>query len=312
MSQNIVEKLREEAVKSLFNPDNKFILAWPTWQPLIRGLANTPTATQIINLGDHLHDIFQSTAAGRDQSQVAAGGANWEALICWYLNICCIGRRTVIIKHSKDLIPEPISDAMTVNYGATPSNSESDLVAITFPDLPEYSIDKDSISVNDINGHPVAISHSGSMGYNLNDVLNALTARDFANIEVHIIQCKTNWRDNAQIPMLWDMIYHANGFNATISLGQNNYSLANTRFFSYSFATTPTGNNNYTATSMPVVRVRSLSGGNYWGLPSCTGIAQSMKEMLSRNLGNGATSNHIATLTSELPNLQTTYSYFNF
>ena len=65
MSQNIVEKLREEAVKSLFNPDNKFILAWPTWQPLIRGLANTPTATQIINLGDHLHDIFQSTAAIR-------------------------------------------------------------------------------------------------------------------------------------------------------------------------------------------------------------------------------------------------------
>ena len=26
------------------------------------------------------------------------------------------------------------------------------------------------------------------------------------------LQCKTNWNDNAQIPMLWDLIYNAQGF----------------------------------------------------------------------------------------------------
>ncbi len=314
MPQNIIEKLREEAVKQLFKPSNKFIIAWGSWQGVIRSLAPLPNPTprQIIDLGDHLHDIFYTTAHGRNQSQVSAGGANWEALVCWYLNLCNIGRRTVIIKHSKELLPEPISDAITVNYANTTSNTESDLIAITFPDLPEYNVDKDSINVNDENGHPVVINHRGPMHYNLREVLNALVARDFAQIEIHVIQCKTNWRDNAQIPMLWDMIYQAGNFRANITIGRNNNSISSARLFTYAFVTVPTGRNNYTPNSTPVIRVRNLSGGNYWGLPSRTGVASSVKEMLSRNLSNGSTTNHISTLTTELTSLSTTYSYFNF
>ena len=98
--QNIVEKLREESINRLF-AINGFNSVWPTWQEVIRQNAMTPTPRQIINLGDHLKEIFYSTNnnSGRTQSDVSGGGANWEALVCWYLNLCCIGRRTVIIKH---------------------------------------------------------------------------------------------------------------------------------------------------------------------------------------------------------------------
>lgn len=314
MSQNIIEKLREEAIRQLFKSGNKFSSVWPIWQTCIHSYAPlpTPTARQITDLGDHLREIFYTTANGRGQGEVSAGGANWEALVCWYLNLCNIGRRTVVIKHNKQLIPTPISDAITVNYGNYPSNTESDLIAITFPNLPEYTMDKDSIQINDENGQTVCINHRGTFHYNLLEVLNALVARDFAQIEIHIIQCKTNWRDNAQIPMLWDMVYKAGNFESNITVGQNNYSLSSARLFTYAFATVPTGKDNYTPTSTPVCRVRPLSGGNYWGKASSSGIASSLKEMLSRNLQHGDALPHMQTLANELPKLQTAYSYFNY
>ena len=40
-------------------------------------------------------------------------------------------------------------------------------------------------------------------------VMDALCEKHFTSLEIHIIQCKTNWNDNAQIPMLWDMVYSA-------------------------------------------------------------------------------------------------------
>ena len=46
------------------------------------------------------------------------------------------------------------------------------------------------------------------------EVSNYLCARDFDSFEIGVIQCKTNWNDNAQIPMLWDMIYS----NTTVSI----------------------------------------------------------------------------------------------
>lgn len=92
MAQNIIEKLREEAVNRLF-ATNGFNSVWSTWQGVIHQYASSPTPRQLINLGDHLKDIFYSTNtnSGRTQSDVSGGGANWEALVCWYLNLCCIG-----------------------------------------------------------------------------------------------------------------------------------------------------------------------------------------------------------------------------
>lgn len=317
MHQNIVEKLREEAIKSLFDAKG-FRNAWSTWRDKINELVPKGSANQFFDLGDHLKEIFYTTNMSkvrtdgtRSQSEVSGGGASWEALVCWYLNLCCIGRRTVVIKHNKKLIPEPISNAITVNYGTFISNTESDLIAITFPDEPEYSMDKDLIVVNDEDGNAVKIKHRGKMKYNLKEVMNALTARDFSEIEIHIIQCKTNWNDNAQIPMLWDMIYSADNFKTNISVGREGYSISNAKLFTYAFATVPTVKiDKFKRTSVSVLRVSNLSGGNYWGIKSASGIASSMKEMLGRNLSSGASSNHKTTLTSELTKLSSVYDYF--
>lgn len=312
--QNIIEKLREEAVKRLF-ATNGFATAWPIWSSVIASKTPTPTSRQIINLGDNLREIFYSTntSTARTQSDVSGGGANWEALVCWYLNLCNIGRRTVVIKHHKALIPTPISNAITVNYGNFISNTESDLIAITFPDKAEYTMNKDDISVMNEDGQLVDLYTRNK--YNFLDVLNALVARDFSEIEIHIIQCKTNWNDNAQIPMLWDMIYSSTAFKANITIGREGYNMNNARLFSYAFATVPTVKpEKITRSSVAVSRVRNLSGGNYWGKASEDGIASSIKEMLNRNLATGASINHLSSLTNAIPELTANgiYSYFNF
>ena len=38
------------------------------------------------------------------------------------------------------------------------------------------------------------------------------------------LQCKTNWNDNAQVPMLWDIIYSSNEKLNNISVGINGVS----------------------------------------------------------------------------------------
>lgn len=309
MLQNIVEYLREESINNLFST-NGFNNNWNTWKPVILDLISTKAARQILNLGDNLSNIFASTrSGGRTQSIVSGGGASWESLVCWYLNLCLIGRRTVVIKHSKKLIPTPVSDAITVNYMNFVSNTESDLIAITFPDKPEYNCDKTTINIIDAEGHEV--SPINNRKYNHKGVLDALTHRDFSDIEIHVIQCKTNWNDNAQIPMLWDMIYSANNFRNNITVGKNGYSIHDVLRFSYSFVTVPTVDiSKIKATSTSVKRVTHISGGNYWGKPTCSNISNSIKEMLARNLGTGNSNNHLTTIGSEIVKLNSDYKYF--
>ena len=317
MSENIIEYARKLSVTQLFQA-NGFNNAWETWNKVIKEqyVSNSsPTAHQIYNLADNLRAIFRTTGqAGRSQSDVAGGGANWEALVCWYLNLCLIGRRTFVIKHHKDLIPKPVSQAVTVNYGNFRSNTESDLIAITFPDKNEYTQDKDTISITDINGNDVSL-YSGK-SYQYLPVINALVARDFADIEIHIIQCKTNWNDNAQIPMLWDAVYSANTFRNGISVGYDGYSIHDSKRFTYSFVTVPSnqlvknGREQYKNTSTSVLRVINLSGGNYWGLPSKSGVASSIKELIERNLKTGSCKGVLNTIREELPELDSRYSYF--
>lgn len=313
MPQNIVEYLRECAINKLFSVAG-FSNAFPVWKTKITALTPSCTEHEYFDIGDSLQDIFFSTntSAARSQSDVSGGGANWEGLVCWYLNLCNVGRRTVVIKHHKSLIPTPVSDAITVKYGTFPSNTESDLIAITFPDKPEYSMGKDNIAINDIHGNVVPTYKGRSTKYNLLPILDALVARDFNDIEIHIIQCKTNWNDNAQVPMLWDAVYAADRFRNGITVGQNGYSIRNVNRFTYSFVTVPTVKlSKIKSDSVCVLRVRHLTGGNYWGLPSQAGIADSIKEMLISNLYSGHTLNHLTTMRSMLPALSTTYSYFN-
>ena len=318
MAQTLIEYARELAVKKLFET-NGFSSVWASWKSKINTdvfLSGTPTENQIYSIADNLRDIFRSTGTvGRTQSDISGGGANWEALVCWYLNLCLIGRRTFVIKHHKDLIPEPVNKAITVNYGNFRSNTESDLIAITFPDRDDYNCDKDDIVVNDTNGNTVP-TYSGAK-YNFLPIMNALVARDFEDVEIHIIQCKTNWNDNAQIPMLWDAVYSANTFRNGISVGADGFSIHDAKRFTYSFVTVPSnqlvkdGRETYKNTSTAVLRVINLSGGNYWGLPSKTGIASSVKELLERNLKSGQNRGILFTIRAALPDLGTTYSYFD-
>lgn len=310
MAFNLVEEFRESSVNNLFRA-RVFSKCFVTWAEEINRLTPAKTPRQIIDLGDHLSDIFALTRTeGRGQGEVSGGGAAWEAFVCWYLNLCLVGRRTVVIKHHKSLIPTPVSDAITVNYSNFVSNTESDLIAITFPNRPEYTAGKNTIHVLDENGITVSTTVRNNR-FNLNGVLNALCHRDFTDLEVHIIQCKTNWNDNAQIPMLWDMIYSANNFRTNITVGRNGYSIHDTVRYTYSFVTVPTSRmNGITPNSTCVKRVTHITGGNYWGRPTVNNVANSIKEMLQRNLSSGHTRPHLTTLNKQLQNLNTNYHYF--
>lgn len=267
---NLIEQLREKAVTNLFSM-NSFNNSFVHWKKEINNeLGINPDYFKILNLGDSLGSIFKTTAsAGRSQSSLSGGGAAWEGLVCWYLNLCLVGSRSVVIKHNKKLIPQCVSDSITVNYNNFTSNTESDLVVITFPDKPEF-LKNNAQNIS-------SKKHS--------ELVSSLCVKYFSDLQVGIIQCKTNWNDNAQIPMLWDFVYSSTGFSKNISLGQNGFKLKDLQDFFYAFVTVPSNERvPYKGNSLSVKRVYSLSGGNYWGKPSQSGVAHSIKEIFNRNL----------------------------
>jgi len=313
MSENIAEYLRKVAVSDLFQI-NSFNKAWSRWKSEIQNNIHHLTANNVVNLGDELGDIFRLTAvSGRSQSTVSGAGNAWEALVCWYLNLNLIGSRTVVVKQKKSLIPEPVRQALTVSYGTFPSGTESDLIAITFPNGSDYLKDKLSISIRDDDGVLIPAAHGIKNEFNYKKIIDALLSRDFNDCEIGVIQCKTNWNDNAQIPMLWDMIYSSRGFiRHSISVGTSTFSINNINRFTYSFVTVPTVNRErININSTAVKRVQNLSGGNYWGYPSEPSVAHSLKDMFGKNFSTASSNSLTQRLTLELPNLDTTYSYFN-
>lgn len=313
MSENICEYLRKKAVSDLFQM-NTFNNTWPIWKSEITRNIPHLTPNNIVNLGDKLGDIFRLTGVpGRSQSTVSGAGNAWEALVCWYLNLNLIGSRTVVVKQKKSLIPEPVRQALTVSYGTFPSGTESDLIAITFPDKPDYSIDKLSISIRGDDGILIPTVRGRGNSFNYKKLADALLGRDFSDCEIGVIQCKTNWNDNAQIPMLWDMIYSSRGFiRSSISVGTSTFSINHIKKFTYSFVTVPTvEKSRFTSESTAVKRVQNLSGGNYWGYPSKSSVAHSLKDIFGKNFSAASSVSLTGRLTSELPKLSTTYSYFN-
>jgi len=185
-----------------------------------------------------------------------------------------------------------------VLYNSFASNSETDLLAITFPKRSEYQAD-------------LTKEHESSN--NMKKYIDELTDRYFKEYEVGVIQCKTNWNDNAQIPMLWDIVYHAKGFrDRNISVGRNNFSIDALQNFSYSFVTVPSSKKDIRGKNCtPVNRVNNISGGNYWGMPSQSGIASSLKEIFQKNFSGGVKHSLRDDLSKELPKLKSKYSYFD-
>lgn len=274
---------------------------WPTWQKSYRLIAgNPPTAQGLINhLGTNLGKVFKTTGGGgRSQAGLSGSGLAWEALVCWYLNLCLVGTRTVVIK-KKDQMPEPLRDALTLSYGSSQTNTESDLVAVTFPQGKML----DAYQGN----------YSGVEKRRLDQILGAA----MGDFEVCVIQCKTNWNENAQIPMLWDLIYQSKGFGVSgVSIGRNGHSIHSLKKFAYAFVTLPSNNaTSYKQSSMPVLRVSKLSGGNYWAQAHKKGVADALNGIFARNFSSVISTpgkpwpNH---LKNELKKITGAYAYFRY
>lgn len=312
MVDSIVEHLRRVSVESCFEL-SAFRNGWSTWKGEVKRLTgNAFQAGEVLNIGDHLSDIFSTTgSAGRSQSEVSGGGYGWEGLICWYLNLCFAGSRGVAVRKISDL-PDALRDSISVNYGNFKSNTESDIAVVIFPDVPEFVNSKSSLSIADSQGNLIPTILRGA--FNLKEILNRSSEIHFDNFELGIIQCKTNWNDNSQIPMLWSMIYEADTFtNSSISIGRNSYSIHDLAKFTYSFCTVPTNDlSNYKQNSTSVNRVRNLTGGNYWGYPSSSGIASSVKEIFNSNFRNAFSgTNQRTTLNNAIRDLRGDLAYFD-
>ena len=261
---NFLDSYKNQSLIDIKNIQS-FSKSWPTWKSSINNkLGNQITSESIINLGDSLREIFFSTNTNeREQSQLSGGGAAWESMVCWYLNLCLCNSRTVVVKFKNELVPDVVKDALAVSYANNKTNTESDLIALTFPEE----------------------IHNYSENYS-REKLNEICETYINDISLCNIQCKTNWNDNAQIPMLWDIVYQTTEFSThNISVGSNNRKLTHFKKFRYCFVTVPSQkkiNDKFKPDSIAVMRVNNISGGNYWGLPTKNGIASSIKEILSR------------------------------
>lgn len=270
---NQIETLRKEIIKDLFSI-RSMSNPWSTWKSDIEALIpeSDIESSHLINLGNNLFNIFKHTGSlGNERSQggLSASGAGWECLVCWYLNLCLAGSNTVVLKAKKKFIPKNITNAISVNYGDFKSNTESDLLAITFP---SSFIPDDNYSFISLKDHMININ-------------NIFSSDKIPESDLTIIQCKTNWNDNAQIPMLWDLIYLSRGFKVSeVSVGDGTLSPESFNRFSYAFVTVPTSNvENFTENSTAVKRVSNISGGVFWAKPTISGVAENLFKLITKN-----------------------------
>jgi len=251
-----------------------FAESWPYWEETIgKTIGDGKDASAVFSLGGQLSEVFRSRSVrGRDNSALSQGGVAWEGLVCWYLNLVLWGTNVLAMTPKKGLIPEVITDALTVSIQNVATNTESDIVVFSVPDVSDH----DELNL---------------------DLIDERIRANPTSCTLSVVQCKTNWNDNAQIPMLWDLLYNAGSVkSSSASIGLNGFSPSSFGAFRYSFVTVPTVNTVFKANSLAVLRVRGLSGGNYWGRPTETGVAKSLSEYFTAvfpTAFNGSVINHI-------------------
>lgn len=259
MSIEIQRQMAMEAIRAT----KIWKACWPIWEPeVLKRSDDLSNPAKVFELGSQLREIFLLTNTGtRDQSGVSGAGSAWECLVCWYLNLVFAGTNAVAMRQSRKVVPSALMEATTITYGNYQTNTESDLCVIVYPDGFEFPAEEK----------------------NYLDNLNIEILKRLGEIELGIIQCKTNWNENAQIPMLWDMVYHSNfESKSRIKIGRNGRSTQNLKKFSYAFVTVPTQKTQFKPTQMPVKRTSNLSGGNYWGKTS-SDAALSVSEIFMNN-----------------------------
>jgi hypothetical protein len=266
---SLIEQLRGEAVAGLFQLKG-FGLQWLQRRELFMerlGSSNKKKA-DIINLGDCLSDAFKLAGAkGRGQGDLSMAGSTWEGLVVWYLNLCLAGTRAVVFRGAP-LCPAPVKDALSICFENAVLRSEPDVVLVSsqaLADAPPAKNRKEMLQTS-----------------------SEIIGESFEQTGVVNFQCKTNWNDNAQVPMLWNMLYNQARKGAVIpngfAIGRNGYSLKNLGFFGYSFVTVPTqqkGPGGYKPENLDVMRVKTMSAGNYWGYPTRNGVCFSLREFFN-------------------------------
>lgn len=272
-----------------------FSQSWQKFQQQIDSfIGPNPNASQIFDLGQNISTIFLSNAKkGRSQSAVASGGAAWECLITWYLNLIFWGTDVVASRQNKKFVPQVLYDAFSVTISNHKTNTESDIVVYSIP-------------------HASNISN-----LNLSNI-DSLIRTNITSTNTSVVQCKTNWNDNAQIPMLWDLIYNSTNFRLpNVSVGTAGTNPGAFKSFAYAYFTVPTNKNinKIAPKSTQVLRVTNLTGGNYWGRPSANGIAQSINNYFGRNFAShfvGGVQAHIQNQIKKDPNYYSRFRTLQF
>ena len=255
--------------------------AWPLIRAHLRGClpsAQKLTASHIAGLGPHLSEAFKAgepATAGMDpQAKASIAGAVWEGLIVWYLNICLAGSRSVAIK-KKSHAPASVANSMSVVLNAGGRLSEPDVLIVTL----------DSNKVDDV----LARWPTAAWRKNVDD--------NFGDCCVINIQCKSNWNDTLQTPMLWNLLYDAaRNLSAAagnslqllggnrISFGQSGFYIKDLKGFCYAFVTAPSDKvTNFSVQSVHVLRTRFFTGGAFWGRPTSPNICTSFQEFFNVN-----------------------------
>jgi hypothetical protein len=255
-------------------------------------IGTTPTAQQIFTLGENLSKVFRSnSASGRSQSAVASGGAAWECLVAWYFNLIFHGTNVIATRQHQRFVPSVLYDSFCVTIANHKTNTESDIVVYSIPNADSLL----SMSLDDI---------------------DELIRSDIRSVNTAIVQCKTNWNDNAQIPMLWDLIYNSTSFRIpNVYVGTNGVSPNSFGTFSYSFVTVPSNDDTYSPSSVSVLRVKNLTGGNYWGHPTQQGVANAICNFFGRNFRthfNGSVQSHITNQFATDPTIYRRYRNLDF
>ena len=260
MSYSIADSFRLRMLHHLAGLSS-FASSWSDWSSsILSAIGSPPSGSSLFNLGDQLSNIFRSRSVGvRSNAAVSQGGTAWEGLICWYLNLVFWRTDVVVLRPHSEYLPEVIKDALSVSIQNVSTNTESDLVAVSIPT---------GNQLGDADVH----------------VINQILLSNARHASVCVIQCKTNWNDNSQIPMLWDLIYNSTNFRVpNVSVGRNGMSPASFMRFAYAFVTVPTSRGAFSPSSLPVLRVRGLTGGNFWGHASRGGVAKSVNEFFTTN-----------------------------
>ena len=304
----LAEKLRKISIENIADDKKKFNKNWPLINTEIKSRIGQKienvTGKKIFDLGDCYREIFMSLMPSdiknkREQKDLAIGGDGWERMVGWYLNLCLINTRAIVFKKKNEYFSKKILNAVTVDIKGNQIQSESDLVGMVIPEGLSFDIEE---------------HHSEKKFLEL---FREFTDDNYQNFELCAIQCKTNFADDVERPLLYQILYSLpRQLDIGIKIGIEGIHVNDFKNFKYSFVTVPTqkGERIPKPHSAPAIRSSLFTGGNYWGMPSQEGAAKSLKEFTNVNfftVFKNGNSTIIDNLNENIKNLKSKYKYFN-